>query len=202
VLAERRRWLRRIALNELRDPVTYWPKFDALRLATGAIPHPALREAFPERRLRYRVVRRVAGVGSLGRPRFVALATWRGARIAREAKACLPSAAVWASGRASVGVNGAALLIRAVRAPDPFLRFHRGWIVRRLAPDCSRIELADLPTVRDEEKLMRAMGWETASMHLGRRRIGIQSDLKGRKRRWLEAAAVAMADTIHAEWRD
>jgi uncharacterized protein DUF2252 len=201
VLAERHRWLRQIALNTLRDPVTYWPKFDALARATGPIPSTLLRSNLPEPRLPYRVVRRVAGVGSLGRPRFVALAEWGGARIAREAKAWLPSAAVWARGHESAA-SCEALVGRAVRVPDPFFAVRDGWIVRRLAPDCSRIELDDLPKARDEERLLRAMGWETANLHLGTRRVGIGADLRTRPRRWLEEAAIAMADVMGDEWRE
>jgi hypothetical protein len=201
VLAERRRWLRQIALNRLRDPVTYWPKFDALKKAANPIPHTALRSTLPEPRLPYRVMHRVAGVGSLGRPRFVALADWGGGRIAREAKAWLPSAVVWATGRAS-RATGEALLRRAIRVPDPFFAIRDGWVVRRLAPDCSRIELDDLPRRRDEQKLLRAMGWETANLHLGSRGAGIAADLRTRPRRWLEGAATAMADLVEQEWLD
>jgi hypothetical protein len=201
VLAERRRWLRRMALGRLRDPDVFWPKLDALRPAWGDIPHETLRAALPERGLPYRVVRRVAGVGSLGRQRFVALTDWRGGRIAREAKAWLPSATVWATSRASAGVSGAALLRRAVRALDPTYAVSKGWIVRRLAPDCSRIELEDLPHGRDEERLVRAMGWETANLHMGRKRVVILADLKGRPKRWLETSALAMADSVETEWR-
>ena len=59
------------------------------------------------------------------------------------------------------------LLDTAVRCRDPFVRFQKRWIVRRLAPDCSRIELSDMPRERDEIRLLRAMGWETANVHLG-----------------------------------
>jgi hypothetical protein len=154
----------------------------------------------PARKLPYRVVRRVAGVGSLGRPRFVALADWVGALIAREAKALSPSASVWARGRATRG-NPAELLKRAVRVPDPFYAVTGDWIVRRLAPDCSRIELADLPGKRDERKLLRAMGWETANLHLGTRRAAILKDLKNRPRRWLDDGASRMADAVRRDWR-
>lgn len=200
VLAERRRWLRRIALNQLRDPVIYWPRIEALRPATGVIPHALLRAALPEPRLSYRVLRRTAGLGSLGRPRMVALAEWRGGRIAREAKARLASAAVWATGRTSIGVDGAALLARAVRTPDPCLAFHDRWVIRRLAPDCSRIELDDMPQARDEERLLRAMGWEAANVHLGQRPTRILADLKTRPRRWLARAAVDMADAVDKDF--
>ena len=201
VLAERRQWLRQLALNRLRDPVTFWPKFDALPRARGDIPYNLLRAALPDPRLPFRVVRRVAGVGSLGRPRLAALAEWRGARIAREAKRWLPSGAVWATGRSSIGMSGALLLARAVRTPDPYLQIHDDWIVRRLAPDCSRIELVDLPRVRDEERLLRAMGAETANFHVVHARAAIRADLKRRNRRWLERAAGDMAAATEKDWR-
>src|SRR5262249_3427574 len=58
-----------------------------------AAPHALFRASLPDPAVRYTVARRVAGVGSLGRPRFVAIADWNGAQIAREAKVAVPSAA-------------------------------------------------------------------------------------------------------------
>jgi len=43
----------------------------------------------------YRLVHRVAGLGSLGHARYVAIADWHGGRIAREAKALAPSSNCW-----------------------------------------------------------------------------------------------------------
>jgi len=201
VLEEKRRWLRRIAVQKLRDPNAFWERFDHLKPARGGVPQGILRAAMPDKNVPYRVVKRVAGVGSLGRPRFAALANWRGSRIAREAKAWLPSAAVWVTGRTSAGVSGARLLDRARRSPDPFLNIGAGWIVRRLAPDCSRIELSDLPALRDERRLMLAMGWETANIHVPSKRQRILADLARRPRRWLERAAVDMADSVETDWK-
>ena len=201
VLAERRRWLRRIAFGRLRDPLRYWPRLTSLATASGTTPRAVLQTAMPDPRLPFRVARRVAGVGSLGRQRFVALADWRGAIVAREAKALLPSAAVWATRRPRIGVDPQTLLAHAVRCPDPFFCVDRGWIVRRLAPDCSRIEIQDLPRSRDEEKLLRAMGWETANIHLGQRGPRIHPDLVSRPRRWLQRAAAAMSDDVETDWR-
>ncbi len=202
VLAERRRWLRDIALNKLRDPVTFWAKLQELRTATGLLPHDALRALLPERGTSYRVVRRVAGVGSLGRPRFVALAEWRGGLVAREAKALVPSAALWVRGQVSKTSQCAALLQRAVRAPDPYFGVRGSWIIRRLAPDCTRIELDALPKERDEVKLLKAMGWETANLHLGTARDSIARDLTRRPARWLARGATAMANVVVRDWRD
>jgi hypothetical protein len=200
VLAERRRWLRRLALSDLRDPVAFWAKLESLPSVTADTPRKALESMLPARKLPYRVVRRVAGVGSLGRPRFVALAAWGGALIAREAKAFVPSASAWARGRRVRG-NPAQLLNQAIRVPDPFYAASGGWIVRRLVPDCSRVELAELPAKRDERRLLRTMGWETANIHLGTRRAAILRDLKARPRRWLDEAALQMADVVRRDWR-
>ena len=200
VLAERRRWLRRIATSKLRDPELYWRQIVSLPLVSSAAAHAALRAVMP-RGAPYRVHRRIAGVGSLGRRRYVALAEWNGGLVAREAKAWVVSAAVWAGHRRR---DRAAeiLLRRAARAADPFLYIKPPWIVRRLAPDCSRIELVDLPRARAERKLLRAMGWECANMHArDPARAAVLADLSRRKGRWLEQAAETMAEATDADWR-
>jgi uncharacterized protein (DUF2252 family) len=135
VLAERRRWLRRIAIKELQDPATFWAEFKSAETARGRVPHDALKTLLPSD-VPYHVVARTAGVGSLGRPRFVALAQWGGARIAREAKALILSAAVWASGDRSKQTYIDDLVALAVRIPDPFYRVAGKWVVRMLARFC------------------------------------------------------------------
>ncbi len=90
VLAEHHTALREMALYRLHDPETFWDKLESLPTVKTPVPNvvrTSLRRALPEGDLRVRIVHRVAGLGSLGRQRFVALAVWRGGRIAREAKA-------------------------------------------------------------------------------------------------------------------
>jgi hypothetical protein len=64
------------------------------------VPHAieGIEKVLPDRELRYRLVRRTAGLGSLGEVRVVAIAKWNGSTIAREAKAITPSAWYWADG--------------------------------------------------------------------------------------------------------
>ena len=207
ILAEEHDWLRRIATGELRDPVRFWKKLQGMRTVTKA-PASArklLQRLMPEGGLNCRFVQRQAGVGSLGRERIVAMALWRGGRVAREAKAFVPSACVWARKRkASKRLYGQMLLQKSARCRDPFVEIGDGWILRRLAPDCSRIELNLLPKVRDEARLLRAMGFETANAHFAspKAMVDVQRDLRRRPKHWLHEAAAAMLKATTRDFND
>ncbi len=206
-LGENHEWLRAIAESKLRDPVVFWQRIDRLPTVKGEIPESvreAIEHLLPEQGIRYRLARRVAGMGSLGRLRLVAIAEWKGGRVAREAKALTPSALHWLNPkRASTEILYAAIMRRAVRCPDPYVQMRGHWIVRRLSPDCSRIELEALGTSRGECRLLEAMGRETANIHVGteERRRAILKDLRGRKSNWLAGAAQAMANAMEKDWR-
>jgi hypothetical protein len=206
VLAEKRPLLREAVTSRLRDPTLFWEKFAALPTIR---PVPAevmlmLKQAMPERGLAFRVAHRRAGLGSRGRERFTAIADWRGGKIAREAKALLPSACVWAGGLSNNEIYYPRILSNAVRTPDPFLKVNNGWVLRRLSPYCSRIELSQLPRGHDEEKLLRAMGRELANIHFGTRRAiaAVRRDLSQRKPKWLRQAADVMADGTLKDWKE
>jgi len=96
-----------------------------------------------------------------------------------------------------------AILKEAVRCPDPYVQMRGSWIVRRLSPHCSRIELDDLKTSKRELRVLEAMGRETANVHLGtvEKRKAILKDLRGRKANWLVGAAQAMAEAMEKDWR-
>ncbi len=207
VLEESHAWLRAIAEGKLRDPVVFWGKMDRLPAAKGEIPESAreaLEHLLPEHGIRYRVASRRAGLGSLGHVRLVAIAEWKGGRVAREAKALTPSALQWLNPkRAPSEVLYGAILRRAMRCPDPYVQMRGHWIVRRLSPHCSRVELDALGTSRGECRLLEAMGRETANVHLGtqEKRKAILKDLRGRKGNWLVDAAQTMADAMEKDWR-
>jgi hypothetical protein len=82
--------------------------------------------------------------------------------------------------------------------------FQNRWVVRRLAPDCSRSELVSLTAERDEARLLYSMGRETANMHFGSPRgiPLIKRDLPQRKNRWLHKAAKAMCRATPKDWED
>lgn len=208
VLAENHRWLRRLALSRLRDATIFWQKLARLRRSPSRLPRKVeseLRKLLPDRAMLCERKRRVSGLGSLGHTRVVLLGQWHGCYVAREAKQLTPSACVWAHGNAGAGpTHYGKILNTAVRVPDPFVRPFDGWLLRRLAPDCSRIELASLPASRDEERLLYSMGWEVANIHFGTPRAipAIKRDLAKRHANWLHKAGKAMLHATEQDWRE
>lgn len=207
VLAESNIWLRNIAGSSLRNPAAFWQQMEGLPAEKAIVPESAivaLEHILPAKKLPYQLKPRRAGLGSLGHPRYVALADWEGGKVAREAKALVPSANVWAkAGAGPVEIYYQAIVDKAVRCRDPFVALQGHWIARRLAPDCSRIELSSLPEERSETELLHAMGWETANIHLGTKGAApaIKKDLKQRKKGWLQAAANAMTEATLTDWK-
>jgi hypothetical protein len=164
----------------------------------------ALLELVPDSKAVWRIVLRQAGLGARGHQRYAALLNWHGGLVAREAKALAASAAAWASQVPLPRNFYEEILARAVRVPDPLLRVTGNWLVRRLAPDCSRVELASLPKRRDEERLLYCMGWETANIHLGSTTAmpRVRKDLSKRDTKWLFGSAKAMRDTTISDWKE
>jgi hypothetical protein len=205
VLAERHQWLAALASEGLKDPNQFWTKIESLspvrkKPPLGAIS--AIEKLMPERKLKYRLLRRVAGLGSLGKIRVVALANWRGSSIAREAKSITPSAWFWAQGDRTDELFYEKLITRAVRCPDPWVGVRGRWVCRRLAPDCGRVELAELAKSLQAAKLLHAMGHETANIHLGSPKAiaAIRRDLAKRKVDWLHRAVIGMRESLHSDW--
>ncbi len=204
VLEEHHPWLRAMVTGVLRNAQHFWAKLDALpiekQLPSSA--RRAIEKLLPHRGLSYRVAHRVAGLGSLGRERYVAIAEFAGGKIAREAKALAPSAYLWAEGSKARRLRYQQIVDRAVRSVDPFVSMKGNWIVRRLAPDCSRVELASMPRERDEARLLHSMGLETANVHLGTRKAAkaILTDLKKRPHLWLHRASAEMVKAMTEDW--
>jgi len=175
------------------------PRPNAPESAREAVEH-----LLPDSNMQYRLARRRAGMGSLGRVRLVAIGEWRGGRVAREAKALLGSALHWVyPDRAPAEILYTAILRRAVRCPDPYVQMRGHWIVRRLSPHCSRIELASLRGPDTELRLLHAMGWETANIHLGSQSAikEVRHHLSTLKPNWLYSAAKDMVKVVTHDWR-
>jgi hypothetical protein len=207
VLAEHHAPLREMAVHRLKEVCGFWEKLERCQPVKTKLPDgaaKAISRMLPDPKLPRRYVQRVAGLGSLGRQRFVALAQWHAGNIAREAKAMAPSACWWAAGcKGPSRLLYQEILDISVRCSDPYVKQKGKWIVRRLAPDCSRIELFELPKQRSEKVLLHAMGFETANVHLGSKKArAIQADLKKRGTSWLPKASEAMLKAVQQDWDD
>jgi hypothetical protein len=200
------------------DPKTFWkqkldpednPTIQANELPRGL--EDMFRASFrPGAHLTFREQKSPGGLGSLGRRRFTAVDTpKKGVRDAREAKALVPSALYWRTGRDDMPSQTATLLQHAVRIPDPHFQVHDCWLVRQLAPDIAKIEMPE--NERDKRlslapALLRLMGRETANIHLGSRtRDALEDRLNklDRDRRWFPMATERMVECTrkdHARW--
>jgi hypothetical protein len=210
VLMELHPKLRAMAVQDLRQPTAFWQRMESKCVAVKDKVPDSVRKAIakilpkgaePE----YRVLRTPKGLGSLGRQRYVALLTWQGGMMAREAKSVVPSACLWARGEvARKGNPWLEKTVRsAIRGEDPYYEVRRGWLVRRLGPDCSRIDIDQLVHHKDLAALLYSMGQETANIHLGtnkgRRRV--RTALHGLKADWLETASHRMLKVCLKDWR-
>ena len=134
-------------------------------------PLAALADSFigdPPPNLRYRTRR--AGLGSLGRPRVIAIGHWRGSLACREAKAMLPSAWGWNDGPEPGTSLRAQLLDSAARATDPHARVRDDWLIRAVGPDHRSTAIQRLGTAA-QYRMLRTMGAEVANLH----RVGAQA---------------------------
>jgi uncharacterized protein (DUF2252 family) len=205
VLAGKHPWLRDMVYPGIRDGAAFWKKLNTLPELKERVPGSARRaieKLMPGKTSgKWRMAHRVAGLGSLGRERFVAIGEFDGSFVCREAKALAPSAWELARGKKSGAIRYQKALDVAVRAKDPFVRLQGRWIVRRLAPDCTRVDLALFPQEREESKLLHAMGWETANLHLGSgMTLEILADLDKRPEHWLHKAAAKMVAATNVDW--
>ena len=215
LLDEGETWLRPYAIGSEVESGKFWKKLEDRERyplidgkTTGKPPRivmQLLNASLPEGATKVRYRRRVAGGGSLGRPRYVAIADWRGGRVLREAKALVPSAWTYVHGGQSSGPLK--LAKGKYRAPDPAFDVQGKWIIRRLAPDSRKIELGDGPKKNLESSFLQAMGFDLASIHAaGTTGVdALRRDLKRRRRGWLyhaaKTAAAAVEQDFHT-WQD
>jgi hypothetical protein len=210
VLMEGHHKLRRMATQQLRQPTEFWQRLEAKTTKLTYDLPDALRRAF--RKLlpdgaepSYRVVNTPKGLGSLGRRRYLAMTIWQGGLIAREAKDVVPSACLWAAEK-RVGKGNPWLektVQAAVRCADPYYKVKGRWLVRRLGPDCSRIDLDELKHHEDLASLLYCMGWETANIHLGspKARKALIKALNRLPKAWLGDAARTMFEKSLKDWQ-
>jgi len=197
-------WLRKLVAVPNKERQHFWDKMEALdppkkpvvdryvRSISGAMPAPKLDIDYSLR---------VAGAGSLGRPRFVGAADWRGGKVVREAKAALPSAWTLVKGRKAQRLRCYDIATGAYRAPDPWYALANSVVVRRLSPNNRKLDAETHPLQLIDKKMLRAMARDLAAVHLGvtDTRKAILDDLHAREPGWLRDAVKRAAAFVRDE---
>ena len=124
LLDEQETWMRPFVACSDKARAKFWREVADYPPPEGPVPQvveQGLRQSLAADAVVERFATRRKGGGGLGRPRFVALAAWRGGHVVREAKALVPSAWDWAHGTEGGPSCFMALAHGPHRAPDPFL---------------------------------------------------------------------------------
>ena len=192
-------WLRSFANPTERTSNDFWRGLDDCPDADPpAAVQRALAASLPDDARVMRFASQTKGGGSLGRPRFLAIAEWNGGRVVREAKAYVPSAWIWAHRKKEPRDPWFVALARgSFRSPDPFARAQAGFVIRRVAPDSRKIELADVAGRVSSHRFLAAMAADLAAVHAADPRSPrVVDDLDARTGSWLlRAVRAAMAHT-------
>jgi len=225
VLDRENRWLRMKVVVPEKERRQFWKKLDAKngkrkrdsKVKKGNPPRrylKVLRSSFPDSEIKLNFWPRVAGTGSLGRPRWIAYGTWKGAPIVREAKALVQSA--WArTHNGSRRLQSADIASGKYRSPDPWYAVRKGLVVRRRSPNDRKIALSskesDVPkagfhSMADivNAQMLSAMGRDLGAVHLGtgNPRKAIRADLEARGQNWLLEAVKSAAQHTRVEQRE
>lgn len=211
LLDQQQTWMNGFLRTTEQERIEFRADMDELEdedgLADKEVPRPAregLLEAMPKG-LKPAYARRRAGVGSLGRPRYVAIAEWFGGLVVREAKAQVPSSWDWAHGRPDAKSRLIEAARSASRSPDPYLEADGHFVFRRLAADADKISVENLDKEALQANLFGAMGFELGAFHGGSKSDAraIAKDLQHRRGAWLHHAADGAEEQVlkdFGEW--
>ena len=206
LLDEKERWMRPYVACSDEERAKFWSDIDDL----PAVEPPravqrGLKKSLPKHARITRYATRVKGSGSLGRPRFIADAVWRGGRVVREAKALVPSAWTWAHGGGTDKPQFTALFTGRYRSPDPWLTVHNGTLFRRIDPDSRKVELDAKAQGKLTPRLLTAMGFDLGAIHAAAKRkrvAAIARDLEARPASWLAAAGADAAADVERDYKE
>jgi hypothetical protein len=206
LLDEQETWMRPLVACSDKDRRRFWKEVDDYPKAPLPVPPEAergLRRSLPEGASIERFATRRKGGGSLGRPRYVAIAGWRGGHIVREAKALVPSAWDWAHRTAETPSRFIDLAVGKHRSPDPFLTVQDRYIFRGIAADSRKVELGPQAGAELRSKLLVAMGFDLGAIHgADARADAVRTDLGRRAPGWLYEASKTAAAWVEEDFRE
>ena len=171
VLDRDRQWLRELVVVSEKKRAKFWKKIE--KVETERAPpryRKALAAAMPEPRLAIsKTARRIAGAGSLGRPRWIGIADWRGGAGGARGQSARP---IGLGARARQGQRARSAAARspmaATRATDPWHHItgrHRRCAASR--PTTARSRRMTILAHLLSPDMLHAMGADLAGVHLG-----------------------------------
>ncbi|MBB3402071.1 hypothetical protein FHT84_002303 [Rhizobium sp. BK289] len=204
VLERDYKWLRNAVLLPNAERKAFWEKYRNLPPATDPVAErylKALHEALPDPVTAFEPKPRLAGTGSLGRPRFVAYVEWRGGPVLREVKALLQSGWSLKHDASDRNIRTGIIAGGRARSPDPRYQVAGTLLVRRLSPNSRKIEVEGDAQVLLSPEMLDLMGFEIANCHANDASLipGVLADLDARGSDWLRAAAKAATVAVGAE---
>ena len=123
ILAEREQKLGKLGVDSFKPPPDFWEKLNQLPVIHRPLPinaRRALEKTLPNPRMAYKIVRRQAGLGSLGQQRFAAIGMWKADLWpGKRRPPCLPPAP--GCGMMS-GANNPSMNARSARRSAPGIR--------------------------------------------------------------------------------
>jgi len=159
-------------------------------------------DSFPEGAVIEGYAPRAKGGGSLGRPRYIAVAVWRGGRIVREAKALLPSAWDFVHKKDGWPPRFREMVDGPFRAPDPFLDIRGRFLFRRIAPDSRKLDFGGEIPKQLQGLFLEAMGHDIGSIHAASEtREEIAAHVKALPAGWLKEASERAAVLVAKDFK-
>jgi uncharacterized protein (DUF2252 family) len=202
LLDEGSQWLKAI-INRLEDESEkFWSGLEE----SEAAPVPdnvraMLAGAMPDGAKVKRVSAWQKGGGSLGRPRFLAVAQWQGGRVVREAKLLVPSGWHWARSHDEKRARFLDAAQGKYRSPDAVLTARDGYILRRLAPDTQKLCARDLARSGSAAEVLQAMGHDVGAIHAAHKHAGrVAAHVAKRPKGWLNALSADAEAFVLADY--
>jgi hypothetical protein len=206
LLDENEVWMRDYVAVSDDDRWEFWKEIEKnlknLKIDPPEDAKAALMRHLPEGAGNEHFAKRTKGGGSLGRPRFIVVAKWRGGWIVREAKTLVASGWHWAHDRFDQRPQFMDAASASTRSPDPFLTVDGDFILRRVTADTRKVERTEDFDRKLDRRLVGVMGFELGALHAASTGLvdAISDDLRKRPAGWLGECAKSLAAAVEEDY--
>jgi hypothetical protein len=196
--------LRKMLVMKDKERRGFWRKLeqaDKEKRGTQWAYEIVLQNALPDEV--FSLARRSAGTGSLGRPRFVGMAVWKGGYVVREAKRLVQSAWCLAHRPDDHAIYAEVIAKGRHRSPDPHFVVSDSILVRRLSLNSRKIDAEGDLDVILSKRMLYLMGQEIGNCHAGDASFeDAADDFDGRDVDWLRASVKKAVPFVREDQRE